>query len=141
MYGTGGTVSSSNAAFKTAPRSTSMPSNFVDNPQSRLSKRITYKFLAANILQYSVSHLTIWAPWPSIKIRAGFFGSPNVSYSISIVGEIFASVIFCSSYSCNNRRFCTSNSSIVIEPRFSSASRRSSCSTIESLSNEPLPLT
>ena len=135
VYGTGGTGSSSNAAFNVAPRSTSIPSNFVDKPQSRLSKRITNKLLAANILQYSVSHLTIWAPCPSIKTRAGFFGSPNVSYSSSIVGDTFARVIFflaCLSYSCNNRRFCSSNSAVVIEPRLSNASRRSSCSTTES---------
>jgi hypothetical protein len=56
----------------------------VDSPQSRLSKRTTWKPRPAIARQNSSSQKIICAPRPMISNSAGCLRSPNVSYSMQI---------------------------------------------------------
>src|SRR5215213_882129 len=70
--------------MRSAAMSTLTPSNRVLRPQSRLSKRITWKPRSARARQKPSSQAMSWAVKPMTSSRAGSEESPNVSYSISI---------------------------------------------------------
>ena len=58
--------------------------NFVDNPMSRLSNRMTKKPCLASPGNNASGQIVIWAPSPMTSNRAGSPLLPAVSYSISM---------------------------------------------------------